>query len=165
MMTKPNGSTQDRLAEAIAVAHRLGQTCHVPLLRAAREGVIALRLIMPGERAPARDFDVTALRQPAVVLLCGDDGSGRHRPSDFPQAVRWLRWARAIMLHGTGGREEHYMVAVIAAQVARRVLVVDLPSYAIPEWAALVDHVAPRAGKLMLTPPAGGTHPVGERVQ
>ena len=91
--------TPDALAEVIALLHRAGQTLHVPLLQAARQGLIALRFIPPGERVPVRALDPTASPLPTVTVLCGDDHSDRCRPSDFPQAVRWLRWARAIALH------------------------------------------------------------------
>jgi hypothetical protein len=153
----------DAVAEAIALLHRAGHTWHLPLLQAARQGLIALRFIRPGERVPVRALDPTALRLPAVAVLCGDDHSDRCRPSDFPQAARWLRWARAFMLHGTGGREEHYAEAVAAALHVRRVLVVDLPSRAVPEWLELARRVAPKAHGLMLLPPPGAAHPIAQR--
>ena len=156
--------TPDALAEAIALLHRAGQTWHVPLLQAARQGLIALRFIPPGERVPVRAFDLTASPLPTVTVLCGDDHSGRCRPSDFPQAVRWLRWARAIVLHGTGGREEHYAEAVAAALRVRRVLVVELPSRAVPEWFELAQRVAPKAHGLMILPPPGAVHPIAQRL-
>jgi len=156
--------TPDALAEAIALLHRAGQTWHVPLLQATRQGLIALRFIPPGERVPVRALDPTASPLPTVTVLCGDDHSDRCRPSDFPQAVRWLRWARAIALHGTGGREEHYAAAVAAALLVRRVLVVDLPSRAVPEWLELARRVAPKAHGLMLLPPPGAVHPIAQRL-
>jgi hypothetical protein len=156
--------TPDAFAEAIALLHRAGQTWHVPLLQAVRQGLIALWLIPPGERVPVRALDPTASPLPTVAVLCGDDESDRCRPSDFPQAVRWLRWARAIMLHGTGGREEHYAAAVGAALRVRRVLVVDLPSRAVPEWFELARRVAPKAHGLMILPPPGQAHPIAQRL-
>jgi len=153
----------DALAQAIALLHRAGHTWHVPLLQAARQGLIALRFVAPGARVPVRAFDPTASPLPAVAVLCADDRSGRCRPSDFPQAARWLRWARAFMLHGTGGREEHYAEAVAAALHVRRVLVVDLPSRVVPEWLELARRVAPKADGLILLPPPNAVHPIAQR--
>jgi hypothetical protein len=152
-----------RLADAIALLHRHGADWHVPLFRAARDGLIQLRLVQPGQRVPVRDTDPATCRAPTVVLLNGDACDGRHRPADFPQAVRWLRWSRAIMLHGTGGKPEHYIAAVTAARIVNRVLIVDLPSIALPEWHALAQRVAPRASGLIITPLPGGAHPTAER--
>ena len=61
-----------------------------------------------------------------------------------------------------GGREEHYAEAVAAALRVRRVLVVDLPSRAVPEWLELARRVAPKAHGLMLLPPPGAVHPMAQ---
>jgi hypothetical protein len=153
----------DRLADAIALLHRHGADWHVPLFQAARDGLIHLRLVQPGERVPVRETDPATCRSPTVVLLSGDARDGRHTPQHFPQAVRWLRWARAIMLHSSGGRPEHYVAAVLAARTVGRVLIVDLPSAALPEWQALVARVAPRVSAMVISPPPGGVHPIAER--
>jgi hypothetical protein len=156
--------TPDPLAELIALYHRHGATWHIPLFKAARDGLIHLKVINPDIRVPVRDTDPATYRAPTVVLLCGDACDGRHTPAHFPQAVRWLRWACAIMLHGTGGKPEHYVAAVTAAQMAGRVLVVDLPSAALPGWFELAQRVAPRASGLVIAPPPGGVHPIAERL-
>jgi hypothetical protein len=51
-----------------------------------------------------------------------------------------------------------------AALRVRRVLVVDLPSRAVPEWLELARRVAPKAHGLMLLPPPGAVHPIAQRL-
>jgi hypothetical protein len=94
---------------------------------------------------------------PRVVLLADDLGDSRD-PDEWRSAVSAIAWARAAVIHGTGGRVEHYAEAVRAAETLGRCLMIETNSARAPAWAAAI-HPREIPG-LLIIPPRGGVHPV-----
>lgn len=152
--------TRAQLAEAIWRMEQAGAGWHVPLLRAVLGGTIRAVFVAPGSRVPRSLLDMSRHPRPLVVVLAGD-GGGPAEPDAFPQARRLLRWARFIILHGTGGEASHYALAAEAAIQARRVLLVETTSAALPAWFAAKSEVAPATpGIGWAVPPGKPAHPI-----
>lgn len=130
----------------------------VPLIRAALEEGLNVAMVQPRGRVPLRFLDPVRHPGPLVVVL-GGDGPVAAGPDAFPQALRLLRWARAIMVHGAGGDPRHYTLVVQAARVVRRVLVVECTSADMPAWMALRATHAPETATLGIAVRPGDTHP------
>lgn len=153
------------LAEMIARAEQLGEGWRLPILRAAYQGLINFSIAQGGTPFPARFFKLT---RPTIAILTDDhpDATG---PSAWPQARRLFRWANAAILHATGGRTEHSVIAVEAALAVNRVALVEMEMRHHAAWLRLAMREAPRLRILNIVPP-DGQHPVqgvpaGETVQ
>jgi hypothetical protein len=94
---------------------------------------------------------------PRVVLIADDLGDSRD-PDEWRCAISATAWARASIIHGTGGKVEHYREAVRAAELTNRCLMIETNSARAPAWvAAIHDRDIPG---LVFIPPRGGVHPV-----
>jgi hypothetical protein len=94
---------------------------------------------------------------PRVVLIADDAGNSRD-PDEWRCAISAIAWARAALVHGTGGKVEHYREAVAAAEVKGRCLLVETDSAHVASWMAAIQ---PRKiPALMFIPHPGGSHPV-----
>lgn len=157
-MTFAHIKTRAQMAEAIRRFEQAGDTWHSPLLRAAMAGALRFTILPPGARVPLRILDMQRDPRPLVVVVGGDAG-GPATPDAFPQARRLMRWAGFVMLHGAGGEAFHYAVAVQAAVLVRRVLIVETTGAALPAWVALKADVAPRTPTLGVKVRPGDAHP------
>ena len=158
-MTFAHIKTRAQMAEAIRRFEQAGDTWHLPLLRAAMAGALRFTILPPGMRTPLRILDMQRDPRPLVVVLGGDAG-GPATPDAFPQARRLMRWAAFVMLHGAGGQAWHYAVAVEAAAVLRRVLLIETTGAALPAWVALKTEVARSTPGLgVMVPPGEPAHP------
>lgn len=151
----------DKLADLIWKSEQAGDTWHSPLYRAAREGNLNLLMVPPGERAPVSLLDPVKHRKPLVVILCGDPGDAaiHHGPDAFPQTIRFMRWARFIMLHGAGGEPVHYRMLAQAAAFTGRTLVVETDGVTLPAWMAFKARLAPQTPGIIVKPHPGVEHP------
>ncbi len=146
-------SSRDRLEAACerAAAARLHQ---LPLLRAATDGKHALALISaPDVNWPAR----VSKHLGAQVVLVGDDPwpAGVSLGPDGWACLRGARrWARLVVVHGTGSALEHYRLASALAVVHRNLLFVETDSGHVAEWASRFS-----CPVLRFVPPAGHAHP------
>jgi hypothetical protein len=92
-------------------------------------------------------------------MLIGDDDGMNRGLSGWAQAERALRWPRALMLHGAGAEIEHYEAAIIAAELVRRVPVIECSTATLGAWATLVE-AAPKRVPTLVIRPRGGVHPL-----
>ena len=137
-----------------------GDTWHAPLIRACMAGDLRLIMIPPGARMPLAPLDVTRDRRPLVVILAGD-GAEPAGPGHFPQALRLFRWARFVMVHGTGGQAVHYEIAAAAAQEVGRVVIAETGGDYLKDWCAFKAVNAPRTpGLIITTRPGEPPHPM-----
>ena len=146
-------SSRDHLEAACerAAAARLHQ---LPLFRAAADGVHALALInSPGALWPGR---VSKYLGPQVVLV-GDDPypAGLSVGPDGWACLRGAqRWARFVVVHGTGSCLDHYRAASALAVMHRNLLFIETDSGHIEDWAGRFDCPVMR-----IVPPVGHAHP------
>lgn len=141
-----------KIDDLISRLFAAGETHALPLLRAAREGVLALAMVPPGYRVPNRLMNEHD--RPLVVWLAGDVDPDPG-PDGFPQATRLFRWARAALIHGAGGLPWHYDWVASTAIHARRVLLVETGSARLPEWMALRQRFAPDLPGMSIQVPEG----------
>jgi hypothetical protein len=94
---------------------------------------------------------------PRVVLISDDLGDSRD-PDEWRCAISATAWARASIIHGTGGKVEHYREAVRAAEVMGRCLMIETDSAHAPAWAGAIH--TREIPALLFIPPPGGVHPV-----
>jgi hypothetical protein len=94
--------------------------------------------------------------KPRVVLIADDAGDSRD-PDEWRCAISAIAWARVAIVHGTGGKVQHYRKAVRAAELTNRCLMVETDSSGAPAWVATIhDREIPG---LVCIPPLGGVHP------
>ena len=65
----------------------------------------------------------------------------------------------ALLLHGAGAELQHYEAAIQAAEMGRRVLVIECSSAMLEAWVPLV-RAAPHRPSTMVIVPRGGVHPL-----
>ncbi len=146
--------------EAIqAVADKLAQigAAQAPLYAAAAAGRIALICITaPGTPWPAET--IARLSRPAVVLLGGDPGYGE--PTFGPGRWRCARklkgWAAAAIVHGSGGKPEHYRGALATVELVRCLALIETTSSLVDAWGMFLAPL-PRVG---YRPAGEGVHPM-----
>ena len=151
-----NVTRADDVARLIGVYQSLGLAHRVPLLRAAMHGRIAFVAVERGGEPPLRHLK--KLRSPAVVLI-GDDDYLSTGPDGWPGAVKLRRWARGAMVHGAGGKTEHYALAVGMALERERLLFIETSSVHARGWGEFLlagSPPVPFVGML----PHDGAHPV-----
>lgn len=151
--------------EIISRMCQVGEGFRAPALRAARDGLINLALVPPGERVSAR---ILKFRAPTMLILL-DDAPDAAGPDRWPQAAKLLRWAGHATFHAAAGQEAHYGAAVLMAGATGRALLVEMPSADHPAWLRLAARTAPRLPLLNIVP-THGVHPIegapkGVRVQ
>jgi hypothetical protein len=151
-------NNREDLTRAITVMEQAGALGTAHLLRALRDGRVAVLPLAPDEgagkfKAWAR---ITAGR-PAVALIGDDDGLDRG-PAGWRQAARAMAWARGVMLHAAGAETRHYEAAIVAARLTGRVLIVECGTATLPAWIALAKAAPSRPGTLIIRP-REGAHP------
>ena len=122
----------------IAEASRLAPH-GVPILRDVAAGRLAL--IQCGRGGYVSVSKLKRLVLPALVMLADDDhlNSG---PAAWPSAARVMQWARQITVHGAAGHVEEYRAIGLAAQICRRLVLVETGT----EHAAACAEAASRWG-------------------
>lgn len=145
----------DVLNRTIATAIQTGEDWRVGPLRAARDKRLNLVMVTGGSRIPSRTFKFSA---PTLIDLL-DDHPDAVGPSGWRQARQVLRWAGAIVVHGTGPLPEHGELATHLALATRRCALIECESRHAEAWVALVRAVAPRTPCVVLVPPPGDVHP------
>ena len=144
----------------IAFLHSLGGApeLRIPVLQALYDGRIAALDI--GARTSAKDVKLflASAKKPTLAIL-GDDVDEPAGPAGMPCVERLLRWARTVIVHGSGGQIADYIAAVAAAERYGRVLLVECRSEAIEAWHEAACRWAPKANGLIIRPPAGAQHP------
>lgn len=148
------------LVEAIALHEQVGARHRIPLLRALLNGQIAFYECQRSTSARTAKRFFAMVEKPAILLIGADDYAAKAGPAGWPVADRAMRWARCVIVHGTGGTAEQYAEFVDAAQVVRRLLVIETTGDAAAEWIAMAKATRPRPAIRALLPLPGAAHPV-----
>lgn len=127
----------------------------VPLLEAARHGVICLAALTPTGTAPLRQLGRSRL--PAIVLV-GDDGGGGSDtgPSGWAATRSLTRWARLAVLHAGPGRVLEYRQAVLTAVQVRKLVLVECGTAHLAAWQAVFSAAGVPTVSVV---PSDGLHP------
>lgn len=147
------------LYDAIALHEQVGAHHRIPLLRALLNGRIAFFDANRTTSAGTVKRFFSMVEKPAIVLLGDDDYSPDAGPAGWPVAERAMRWARHVVVHGTGGTPEQYSEFVGTAQEVRRLLIVETAGHLAPDWIAMAKAARPRPSIRALLPLPGQAHP------
>jgi hypothetical protein len=126
-----------------------------PLARLAEADIIDLL----GFAIPAAPFPKHLKRsaKPTVALIGDDPGApeGMGGPNAW-LCAHWLsKWARAVIVHASGGEPEHYAAACQAALRVGRVAMIETTSMHAKAWAERL-----RCSNTLMILPKDGLHPV-----
>ena len=130
----------------------------IPVLQAlydGRIGALDVHSVTPNRNV--RLF-LEKVRKPALAILA-DDTDEPAGPDGMPAVDRLMRWARLIVVHGTGGTILDYETAVATAQKIERLVLVECQSRFINAWLERARRVAPLTPGLVIKPPGGHQHP------
>ena len=153
-----------RRADLQNVAARLAaaDVPSAPLYRAVADGHIALIRVDDPE-ARLESGALAGFTRPAIVLISGGPGWGE--PTFGPGRWRCAKlarsWARCAIVHGAGGKREHYVTAIEAAQGPGRVLLIETTSALVNAWRAFLSPMP----SLSIVPSDGGVHPAPPEVR
>jgi hypothetical protein len=147
-------ATVARIIGAFATA---GLAHRLPLLEAVHAGRLAFAEAGRAWRPAATLRALDRTGKPALLLL-GDDDETPTGPAGWPGAATALRWARVVVLHATGGKPEHYRLAVEMAARHQRVVMVETTPAHLAAWLALA-RPSPSRPALLIVPPPGDVHP------
>ena len=150
------GTDPRNLARAIAFCRTHRSEHHIPLLQAVGVGAIAYAALTDRLARP-NTFALGRSRRASLIMV-GDDDASVIGPLGWVAADQLVRWARGAMVHGTGGCQPSYRLAVSMAQMTGRFVLIETSSDASDAWAEIFD----RAGvpTLLLRPAGGGVHPI-----
>ena len=151
-------TTPESIAHGIAALQTTGEAFRVSLLRGVRDDEIALAVLGTGQSPPVTEMERTG--RPSLIVLTDDDDTTRLGPDGWPRATRALRWARSVMIHGSGGKPEHYELAVQGTKGGGRLLLIETSSAHVLPWLRAVTRFLPPARVLVIAPPGGEVHPV-----
>lgn len=141
--------------ERLCFAFASMNDAHLPIARAAADGVIGLVMVAnPHARLTARSLKCAS--RPVLVLLGDDPHPTGHAlgPDAWPCVETLRRWCRAVIVHGGAGHAEHYRLAVQSALIHQRTVMVETDSAHAQTWAERFDC---RHTLVML--PSTGIHP------
>ncbi len=147
--------SRSAIDEMIVRLDQAGEGFRIPVLRAARDGLINLLLVPRGEHVPARALK---FRMPTLLVLL-DDAPEADGPDRWPQARKLLRWAGGAVFHASGGLPEHYALAAVMAGIHGRALLVEMEFRHHAAWLQLATRTVPRLPILNIVP-AVGNHPI-----
>jgi hypothetical protein len=127
------------------------------LAKAVRAGTH--NLVIPNRQAMAPMGMLKRSPRP-VVLLLGDDDYCSTGPNGWACVPKVFAWAQKALVHGTGADIASYQMALDAASVCRRFLLVETDSSLATEWAEAIAAARSAIPTLILLP-RDGVHPVG----
>jgi hypothetical protein len=149
--------------DAIIAAERAGAIGLAHLTRAMLAGRIAFWPLQQETSVTGlKEFQRGSTNHPAVLLI-GDDDYQNRGPTRWKVAGRAIRWSRFVLVHAAGAKPEHYQSAVEAAQIVKRVLVIEASFATLHDWTMLVRR-APHGPATMVIRPDNGAHPVMPRL-
>jgi hypothetical protein len=147
------------LPGAIVFAEQVGAHHRAYLLRQRMAGRIGLYEVFRDTSARLFKRFASAAGPGPMLLVVGADDGLNDGPEAWPLAQRMIRWASAIVLHGTGAEIVHYEWAVQGAEVHRRALLIECASATLPAWEALILAATHRPAVMKITP-RSGPHPI-----
>lgn len=154
----------EKINRAIILADAAGAIGMVMLLRAARDGRIALFLCPPEAASKFKAWaeHTAATGQPAIALIGDDDGLRRGAPAWRGYAYRMCRWSSSVLLHATGAEPHHYAGAIAAAEDGARVLIIETSPATAESWRDVLCAIPPRSTLVIW--PRNGVHPIPENL-
>jgi len=152
-------NSQADLVNAILVCESAGAPGTAHLLRALRDGRIALLPLQPKESGSKLKDWIRLTKDRLAVLLIGDDDGSDHGPNSWAQARRTVTWARSVMLHAACAELFHYELALISAELTHRTLIIECSTTTLRGWSELVRSAPHRPNTLLITPPENEHHP------
>ncbi|MBP0466212.1 hypothetical protein J5Y09_19960 [Roseomonas sp. PWR1] len=141
-------SDRARISAVIGWQEAAGYGFRNALYRAVLAGDLALVELLPRSRLPR---EALWSKAPTVIVV-GDDAGISSGPADFPDAGRLFPWAPRVMIHAAGGELRHYEWVVAAAQIFRRVLLIETTTAAEPAWMDLAERERDRRASEGLPP-------------
>ena len=147
---------REDIARVIGHAEMAGAGFYVPLLRRVMNG--DLNLIWPQRDTVQPPFYRLGKSGRPLVVVVGDDDYRPAGPATWACADKLRTWAAFAIIHGTGGRPEHYAMAGAAAMDVRRLLLIETTSAAAQDWAAFLHERSPQLPFMGVLPPVG-PHP------
>jgi hypothetical protein len=154
-------STPADFNTAILLAEQFQAVGQIVLLRAARDRLCVYVPLLHETpvRAFKRSIALPAIKKTPAIALIGDDDGLDRGPGACRAARQAVRWAASIIVHASGAEAVHYAAAVMAAQIVRRVLIVECSSHTAAAWLELVQQTKGHPANLLIHPPDGGVHP------
>src|ERR1700693_879960 len=122
------------IAQVTAMASASGYAHTVPLLEAARSGLIQLVVVPRQAHWPKRQLK--RCTKPTLILL-GDDDYQSSGPQGWASAQEARDWCVRAMLHGSGGNGGTYRKALYDCLEARRYVLVETSSAQMEAWTTL----------------------------
>ena len=147
------------IPRAIAAMQQAGAGHRVPLLQALYRGRIALLEAQRNSSSKLFKCWTAAACMPAAALIGDDDHANLDGPDTWPVAQRMFRWARFVLIHGGGGRPEHYEHAVQLTEACGRLVMVECSSANVEAWRDAAARWAANAQGEVMQPPPGLPHP------
>jgi len=145
------------IARAIGQAELAGAGFYVPLLRRVMQGEV--NACWPQRDTVQPPFYRLSKSGRPLVVIVGDDDYKPAGPGTWACADKLRAWAAFAVLHGTGGKPEHYAMAAEMAMQVRRLLLIETTSAAAQDWAAFLHERSPKLPFMGVLPP-DGLHPV-----
>lgn len=129
------------------------------LLRAVGAGKITLLTVNTETSATMfKQWTRMTSGMPAIALVQDDDYVDRG-PAGIAVGERAVRWARSVLLHASGAQITHYQACIEAAQVVRRMLLIEASTATAPQWLDLIAR-QPKPPTLTVIWPQEGLHPI-----
>jgi hypothetical protein len=157
-MTIDYNPSSERLNRAILLAVQAGSIGVAALLRAVRDGRIALFICQPENASDFKTWAAKTAGQPVVCLVGDDDGLERGYVAWRGYAFRMFRWSDRVLVHAAGADVAHYEAAILAAEEGDRVLVIETGSIQAERWLQALATV-PRRPTLLIWPKED-VHPI-----
>lgn len=147
------------LPGAIVAAEQAGAPGLAHLLRALNAGRIAFLPVLPDcSNGMFKQFVNLTSGRPAVVLI-GDDDYQERGPAGFTIAERAVRWASSIVLHAAGAETSQYESVIHAAQIVKRMLLIECSTQTAQAWKTLITSL-PDPPPTAVIWPREGQHPI-----
>ena len=148
---------REEISRVIAHAELAGAGFYIPLLRRVMQG--EMNLCWPQRDTVQPPFYRLGKSRLPLVIIIGDDDYQTTGPDGWACAAKLLTGAAFAIVHGTGGKPEHYAMAGEMATQVRRLLLIETSSEAAQTWAGFLFERTPRLSVLGILPP-DGAHPV-----
>jgi len=145
----------DAIDRLIALAATMNLVGRVELLRAVKDGIIALVELTREAALPSAALE--KISRP-TLLLVGDDDYASTGPGGWAAASRLHYWARGGMVHATGADVFSYRSVIFATLMARRYALVETDTAHAEVWGTYLSRRIP--GIVVLTPADGAQHPL-----
>ena len=151
-----HGLDPRNIDKAVAVCRAFNSAHHIPLLKAACAGQVAVTFLSSRLSRP-NIYALGKEKRPSLILV-GDDEGRTTGPMGWVATAQMLQWAKGALVHATGGDQQSYTLAVTMAEQLGRLLLVETSSDAAEAWVTELQKVG--VFTVLLLPTGDGVHPV-----